>query len=261
MAFFRIILCILLFTPAMIILSGCGDDSFLDAMKEEEDFIAPFDVVLTDDESTRTVYFNVSDTGQNTSFADGDDASYSDMPSARSFTERLNVNSTSGDVIDDNVTGLTWTKCTSNGFKSMKIEDDCSDTPDIVEMTWNEAYTTCDTLSYAGYDDWRLPSLSELITLLDFSGTPYVNLTYFPDTAVDVIWSPLHMPAYWTATSRVFLMSDSYAVTDYGWIVYFAGGGPFNILITNYMEKLSYDSGSGTTTPSYGFVRCVRGGL
>lgn len=257
MAFYRIILMLFLLLPGMVYISGCSDDNFLDTMKEEEDFIAPFDVVLSDDEATRTVYFNISDTGNTTSFAEGDDASYMDLPAARSYSERLNVNSTSGDVIDDNATGLTWTKCSADGFKSIKSTDDCSGSN--AEMTWNEAYTTCDTLSYAGYNDWRLPSLSELSTLLDFSGSPYVNLTYFPDTAVDVIWSPLHMPVYWTSTSRIFLMSDSYSVTDHGWIVYFAGGGPFNILITNYAEKLSYDSSSGTTTSSVGFVRCVRG--
>ncbi len=148
----------------MTLLSGCYSDSFLDAMKEETDFIAPFDVVLNNNDTTRTVYFNISDTGNITSLRTGDDASFANTPAARSFTERLNINSTTGDVVDDNVTALTWTKCTSDNFKSMKTDDNCSGSN--VEQTWNDAYTTCDTLTYAGSSDWRLPTISELFSLL-----------------------------------------------------------------------------------------------
>jgi len=243
--------------------SGCFDDSFLDAIKEEEDFVAPYDVVLTDTEKTRTVYFNISDTGYATSLRDGDDGSYTNIPKAKSYTERLNANSTTGDVVDDTVTGLTWTKCTADGLKSMKSADDCSGSSNI-EMSWNDAYTTCDSLSYAGYDDWRLPSLSELFTLLSFAGSPFIDTAVFPDTSVVQLTSPaIHEPAYWTSTSRIFLRSDSYDVTDYSWVVYF-NMGPYTIFgkfqITNFVEKMHYDSASGSITPAMEFTRCVRGG-
>lgn len=255
----------LMFSAAVFfLLSACADDSFLDAMKEEEDFVAPYDVVLSDNEQTRTVYFKISDTGHTTSYRDGDDASYTDIPAAKSYTERPDVDG-SGDVVDDNVTGLTWTKCTADGLKSMKSTNDCTGSSNS-EMSWNEAYTTCDSLTYAGYDDWRLPSLPELFTLLDFSAAPFIDLTAFPDTSVVQISSPLiHEPAYWSSTSRIFLRSESYDVTDYGWVIYF-NLGPYNknnpdykFQISNFLEKLKYDSETGTTFAT-GFVRCVRGG-
>jgi hypothetical protein len=259
MNFLRIIIFLAVLTPFMSVLSGCYNDAFLDAIHEEEDFISPFDVIINDNDTTRIVYFDISDTGNTTSMREGDDASYTDTPAARSFSERLNANATTGDVVDDNVTALTWTKCTSDNFKSMKTDDNCAGTG--VEQTWNDAYTTCDTLVYAGYSDWRLPTVSELFTLLYFGGSSYADTAVFPDTEINPVALPaVHQPAYWTSTSKLFFSSGSFSVTDYGWVVYFKGGGFFNLLITNYVEKLHYDSGSGTTTPGMGFVRCVRGG-
>ena len=38
--------------------------------------------------------------------------------------------------------------------------------PDIGAMTWDEANTACENLVYGGYDDWFLPSLNELIQIM-----------------------------------------------------------------------------------------------
>lgn len=251
MKLIKIFLFLAVLSPVLSALYGCFDDKIMDAIKEEEDFIAPYDVVLTDGETDRTVYYNIPDTNYQTVFYPGDDASFTGVPSARSYTERLNANSTTGDVVDDNVTGLTWTKCSSNGLKSMKSDDACTESG--AEMSWNDAYTTCDTLSYAGYDDWRLPTLPELFSLVYLGADTYANLAVFPDTAVT------GQPGYWTSTSRLYFMSDSYSVTDYGWVVYF-NGYFFNMILTTFVEKLKYDSATGAITPAKNFVRCVRGG-
>lgn len=258
MKFTRLIIFTAFLSFLLPLLYGCYDDPFLEAMKEEEDFIAPYDVVLSDNLTYRTAYFNISDTEYPASIYPGDDAGFTATPNARSFTESLNVNSTTGDIVDDNVTGLTWTKCSSNGLKSMKSDDSCSETS--AEMSWNDAFTTCDTLSYAGYDDWRLPALPELFSLVYFGGTTFADLVNFPDTAVAPVLPDFHSPAYWTSTSRLYFMPDTYIVTDYGWVVFF-NGYFFNMILTTYVEKLKYDSSAGTITASKGFVRCVRGGL
>lgn len=117
-----------------------------------------------------------------------------------------------GGVIKDNLTGLQWQQATAPGT-----------------YTWLQAIEYCQNLSLGGYDDWRLPAVKELSTLVCGSAPasgPKINTIYFPDTVASL---------YWTFTP--------YA-TDaaYAWGVLFMGGGIF---------------GSEKTTDFY--VRAVRG--
>lgn len=56
------------------------------------------------------------------------------------------------------------------------------------KYTYSEALAAADTFSLAGYNDWRLPSIKEIYSLMNFSGItgidkestiPYVDTTYF----------------------------------------------------------------------------------
>ena len=265
MKFIKIVMFLAVFIPLMPVLSGCKDDSFLEAMKEEKDFIAPYDVVISDNDTAIATYFNIADTGFSYTQADidagvmhpGDDGSITDTPYERSFTVKHN-GEIGGYIVEDNRTKLTWTKCTADGVESMKYSEGCTEAS--VEMSRGDAITTCDTLNYAGFDDWRLPSLAELFTLLYFGGTSsYADLVTFPDTAVDNVAPDNHYPAYWTAKLKLYYMSGSTtSLTEYGWVVYFSGGGFWKLLLTNFVELIKDDSGNITTAK--GFVRCVRGG-
>lgn len=52
--------------------------------------------------------------------------------------------------------------------------------PTTDEFSWQEAVDYCDELIFAGYDDWRIPSLKELFSISDFSsGWPYLDTDYF----------------------------------------------------------------------------------
>ncbi len=74
--------------------------------------------------------------------------------------------SADGLTVYDNVTGLTWTQgadWTSDGV--VDVDD---------KFTYAGAQTYVDTLNvqnYGGFSDWRVPSIKELYSLIDFRGT------------------------------------------------------------------------------------------
>ena len=77
-----------------------------------------------------------------------------------------------GTVID-NVTGLMWQRTVRPG-----------------NLTWDGAQDACDRLELAGYDDWRLPSRIELVSILNMAETePSIDRTAFPGTPSDWFWS------------------------------------------------------------------------
>jgi len=75
-----------------------------------------------------------------------------------------------------------------------------------VPMPWEEAQQWCRELREGGHDDWRLPTIRELITLVNYEKLlPACDL---PDTAPD---------GYWSASTLV----DS---PDIAWVVVFSSG-------------------------------------
>ena len=99
----------------------------------------------------------VPKTGQKTSFATGDDGDLEmgvSSPDPR-FTDNGNG------TVTDNLTGLMWTK------DAQQI----SGTRD-----WYQAINECNGLSFANHDDWRLPNVRELHSLIDFANDPPLPL-------------------------------------------------------------------------------------
>jgi len=57
-------------------------------------------------------------------------------------------------------------------------------------MTWTEAISHCESLTFATYSDWRLPNVKELISLVDDSKrAPSLDTNVFKYTASDFYWS------------------------------------------------------------------------
>ncbi|MBM3254534.1 MAG: DUF1566 domain-containing protein [Candidatus Omnitrophica bacterium] len=134
----------------------------------------------------------LSKTGQTKSYLIGDDGTYQKGWAGVRFTDK------GDDTITDNSTGLIWVK----DGKS----PGCADGATII---WKKAVDFCENLTYAGYSDWRLPNVRELLSLVDYSrSAPAINTTYFPNTA---------LTDYWSSTTHALTTSQAWGVCyDYG---------------------------------------------
>lgn len=143
----------------------------------------------------------------------GQDAQYATgCPSEGRFTDN-------GDgTVTDHCTGLMWQKDTAdvNGNGQSTDQD---------YMRWCDALAYCENLSFAGHDDWRLPNIRELHSIVDYGRvSPAINPVFGAFSA----W-------YWSSTS----LADYH---DVAWIVYFGRGG---------VDDIGKDGND--------FVRAVRG--
>ncbi len=108
-------------------------------------------------------------------------------------------------VVIDSVTGLVWQGCTGGTRgEDCCIKDDGVEVdggavtdggagldggPDLEDceawrlLTWREALNYCDNLVWAGYDDWYLPDLYSLVSIVSYdTSKPSLPAAYFPNT-------------------------------------------------------------------------------
>ncbi len=130
---------------------------------------------------------SIADSGQSDDHIStfGEDSDYS-KPYARSFNGPEQYGSTDNYITVDNVTGLTWKTC-SEGQTFDAASSSCTET--VLKLTWEDAGNACSSLgsaNYGGSSDWRLPSIYELITIVDFgTNRPAINETHFPGTPLE----------------------------------------------------------------------------
>lgn len=134
------------------------------------------------------------------------------------------INNGDGTIIDSS-SYLMWQRCTAPS-----TEINCGGVTPIA-YTWDDALAFCNSLSLGGYNDWRLPNIKSLQSLVDMEKPtgPNIDTTYFPDTPLD---------DYWTSTTMAGTGSMAWYVS-------------FNLL---YEVALGVDKQYGL------YVRCVRGG-
>lgn len=140
--------------------------------------------------SSRLVY-PVVDTGQSACYDNINEVTCPDAgqdfsgQDAQYDGNRPNFSYNGNGTITDNVTGLMWQQSPDSD------EDGDIDAAD--KMTYTEAVAGAGSLSLAGYTDWRLPTIKELYSLIDFSGVdpsgyegtdtsgliPFIDTDYF----------------------------------------------------------------------------------
>ncbi|MCP4592605.1 MAG: DUF1566 domain-containing protein [bacterium] len=109
--------------------------------------------------------------------------------------------------VHDNITGLTWMRDADlDGDGDIDVDD---------KRTFDEAPPYADTLNaqnFGGYDDWRVPTIKELYSLMDFRGTdpmsddpggviPFIDTDYFEFGYGDTAAGERLIDSQWVTTT------------------------------------------------------------
>ena len=94
-------------------------------------------------------------------------------------------------VVLDDTASLMWQACSAGQTGS-----DCAGI--AIPYSWQNAKDYCEALDgYAGYSDWRLPNIRELLSLIDYTKyRPAVDSIAFPATQSDGYWSSTSIEGY-----------------------------------------------------------------
>ena len=88
--------------------------------------------------------------------------------------------------------------------------------------TWQEALNAADAFNqtggFAGYQDWRVPTIDELKTIVEKGKKPAINHSMFPATPLSLFWSSTTAPS----------------LNQSAWAVYFYGGSAYWYGKTSY---------------------------
>ncbi|MHC4202098.1 MAG: Lcl C-terminal domain-containing protein, partial [Planctomycetota bacterium] len=157
-------------------------------------------------------------------------------------------------TVTDRATGLTWTKADSGRT-----------------MNWAEALEYAEGLSLAGRDDWRLPDVKELQSIVDYTRAPDARAPSARGAAIDPVFR-LTDPESWFWSSTTHLENRA------GYYVCF--GQAFSAWKWRGKEMNAHGAGAVRSDPKSGdprrwpdgrgpqgdevrirnYVRCVRGG-
>jgi hypothetical protein len=201
----------------------------------------------------------------------GQDASYSiNTPSYTKLDAgctALPANATTWSMVRDEVTGLIWEEKHAMG-DGVNYADP-NDADNI--YTWYDGATgtpgpgtdtidfinAMNTANYGGFSDWRMPTVKELQTILDYGRYyPSINTTYFPNTVESSYWSSTPLAGDSASAWRVYF-DQSYVMYDYksySGSVRAVRSGQCGALSNLFISKLG--TGAGTVTSGDSNINC-----
>ncbi|MBU0945423.1 MAG: DUF1566 domain-containing protein [Proteobacteria bacterium] len=150
-------------------------------------------------------------------------------------------------MVRDNVTTLIWEMKTDDGSihdKDVRYYwcDSSSQNPGLCDGVENtESFIhSLNSARFGGYEDWRLPTILELATLLNSASQgPAINTTFFPNTSLpENIFID-----YWSG-------SEETGVSTNAWYVDFANGGAVSSFSkTSALRARAVRGGTAALTP------------
>jgi len=154
---------LLLIIQLLVLLGGCTEPAITTATDQQEPLSMTYPIVDTGQDKFYNNLSEINQPAKGSTFF-GQDAQY--KGNQPSYTDN-------GDgTVTDNVTGLMWTQ---------KVGD---------KLTSQQAKVAADTIHIGGYSDWRLPTIKDLYSLIQFDGTdpsgpgssnptPFLDTNYF----------------------------------------------------------------------------------
>ncbi len=176
-------------------------------------------------------------------------------------------------TITDRATGLTWMQRDSGHLKAGPKQDG--------RMNWEQALGWAENLRHAGHSDWRLPSIKELQSIVDYSRSPDTTRS----AAIDPLFSAtpvrdglgkINYSFYWSGTTHKRMGRGEAAAyvafgRSQGWMRSF--GGKYDLLDVHGAGSQRSDPKTGDPSrfprgrgpqgdviEIYNLVRPVRGG-
>lgn len=107
-------------------------------------------------------------------------------------------------TVTDSKTGLMW------------VKNPHTDLPDKFkgELKWQDAIDACKDLNFAKHKDWRLPTVEELSSIVDYSRGAKSG-----EPAIDPIFKDTKCSWYWTITPVAWGSGSAWIVGfDYGYV-------------------------------------------
>lgn len=118
----------------------------------------------------------------------------------------IKTHSNKEQTVTDTATKLIWKRC-SEGLSG----NNC-DIGTISETRWQTALERADNSTFAGYNDWRLPNILELMSIVAFNCSyDAVNQTIFPNTNSKTYFSstPSLMSVFMNAPASEYIYAIS----------------------------------------------------
>jgi hypothetical protein len=114
-------------------------------------------------------------------------------------------------MVADVSTRLQWQGCSAG-----QTGAGCAGTAAMLD--WKSALARCEGLTWGGHDDWRLPNVKELRSIVDLTRTrPAVDTALFPNPPVYVHGTSSNtVGQYWSSTGRSYNSFALYVSFDTG---------------------------------------------
>ncbi|MGB5965280.1 MAG: DUF1566 domain-containing protein [Sulfurimonadaceae bacterium] len=151
-----------------------------------------------------------------------------------------------GGIVTDNVTGLMWTQSTDTDGDGVTTDIDDKKSP-------SGAVTYCSNLTLEGYDDWRLPDVKTLYSLILFTGEDPSGYTGTDTSLLETFLDASFSRSFGDLVNGERIIDGQYATTSL--YVSTTMNGDATMFGVNFVDGRI----KGYPTSSQFYVNCVRG--